>query len=144
MVDLAGSEDVRKSKVGGQQLKEAANINKSLHQLTLCIKALTAKPKTEHVPYRDSSLTKILSQSLGGTARCAMIANISAKESNTLTLTLTVTLIPLQITLTRTRTLSPTLTTTLTLTQGEQQRRNPLDAPDGLHRRDGGQQTRQE
>jgi len=82
MVDLAGSEDVRKSEVGGKGLSEAAHINKSLHHLTAVIKALTAKPREKHIPYRNSSLTKILAEAIGGNAKCAMIAAISPLEEN--------------------------------------------------------------
>lgn len=58
-VDLAGSEKVSKTGVSGQQLEEAKNINKSLSCLGNVINALTSEKK-EHVPYRDSKLTRIL------------------------------------------------------------------------------------
>ena len=58
--------------VEDRELREAASINKSLHHLTLVIKALTARPRESHIPYRDSTLTKILSQSIGGESRVIM------------------------------------------------------------------------
>jgi kinesin family protein 5 len=66
-VDLAGSEKVSKTNVSGQQLDEAKNINKSLTTLGLVINNLTSDKK-EHIPYRDSKLTRILQESLGGNA----------------------------------------------------------------------------
>ena len=58
-VDLAGSEKIAKTHVTGQQLEEAKNINKSLSALGNVINALTSDKK-EHVPYRDSKLTRLL------------------------------------------------------------------------------------
>jgi len=67
LVDLAGSERVGKSKASGQALKEAAAINKSLSALGNCITAIaTSKP---HVPYRDSKLTYLLQDSIGGSSK---------------------------------------------------------------------------
>jgi hypothetical protein len=71
MVDLAGSENTDKSQVKGQQMKEAAAINKSLSQLSLVIHALT-KHDT-HIPYRDSQLTYLLRDSLGGNAKTLLL-----------------------------------------------------------------------
>jgi len=59
LVDLAGSEMVRKTHASGQQLEEAKTINKSLSTLGLVINALTEE-KTQHIPYRDSKLTRVL------------------------------------------------------------------------------------
>jgi kinesin family protein 5 len=75
-VDLAGSEKVSKTGVMGQQLEEAKNINKSLSALGNVIHALTSEKK-EHVPYRDSKLTRILQESLGGNSKTTLIINCS-------------------------------------------------------------------
>lgn len=75
-VDLAGSEKVGKTNVQGQQLEEAKNINKSLSSLGNVINALTSQKK-EHIPYRDSKLTRILQESLGGNSRTTLIINCS-------------------------------------------------------------------
>lgn len=71
-VDLAGSEKIAKTNVTGQQLEEAKNINKSLSALGNVINALTAEKK-EHVPYRDSKLTRLLQDSLGGNSKTTLI-----------------------------------------------------------------------
>eukprot|EP00128_Syssomonas_multiformis_P012542 Colp12_sorted_trinity150504_noHs@12263 len=76
LVDLAGSEKVSKTGAAGQTLDEAKNINKSLTTLGMVINALT-DGKSTHVPYRDSKLTRILQESLGGNARTTMIVNCS-------------------------------------------------------------------
>jgi len=75
LVDLAGSERVRKSKVEGDQLKEAGFINKSLSALGNVMEALDRK--ASHVPYRDSKLTYLLQDSLGGNSRTMMVVAIS-------------------------------------------------------------------
>ena len=72
LVDLAGSEKVAKTNVRGQQLDEAKGINKSLSTLGKVINALTDK-KITHIPYRESKLTRILSESLGGNAKTCLI-----------------------------------------------------------------------
>ena len=85
LVDLAGSEKVGKTGASGQTLKEAQNINKSLTCLGQCIKKLTAKPqkgKKVHVPFRDSKLTRLLQNSLGGNARTLLIVAASPHEDN--------------------------------------------------------------
>ncbi|EJK63081.1 hypothetical protein THAOC_16283 [Thalassiosira oceanica] len=71
LIDLAGSERVRKSEVEGQALKEAQHINKSLSALGNVMEALDRK--ASHVPYRDSKLTHLLTNSLGGNSRTMMI-----------------------------------------------------------------------
>ncbi|KAJ3079354.1 Kinesin- protein 12 [Quaeritorhiza haematococci] len=77
-VDLAGSEKVTESKASGGTFIETLNINKSLLTLGNCISALSdSKKRTGHIPYRDSKLTKLLSDSLGGHGIALMIACIS-------------------------------------------------------------------
>jgi len=81
LVDLAGSERVAKSKVGGQLLTEAKYINLSLHFLEQVIVALSEK-KRQHIPYRNSMMTSVLRDSLGGNCMTTMIATISVQRSN--------------------------------------------------------------
>ena len=81
LVDLAGSEKVRKTGAEGQVLEEAKMINKSLSALGNVINALT-DPKTGHIPYRDSKLTRILQESLGGNSKTCLIINCSPSLSN--------------------------------------------------------------
>jgi kinesin family protein 5 len=81
LVDLAGSEKIGKSGATGQTLEEAKKINKSLSTLGMVINALT-DGKSTHVPYRDSKLTRILQESLGGNARTTLIINCSLCPSN--------------------------------------------------------------
>lgn len=76
MVDLAGSERASKTENRGDRLKEGANINRSLLALGNCITAL-AEGRRSHVPFRDSKMTRLLKDSLGGNCRTVMIANIS-------------------------------------------------------------------
>ena len=78
MIDLAGSERAAKTDNKGQRLTEGANINRSLLALGNCINALADKTKkASHVPYRDSKLTRLLKDSLGGNCLTAMISNVS-------------------------------------------------------------------
>eukprot|EP01062_Namystynia_karyoxenos_P067453 TRINITY_DN6140_c0_g1_i1.p1 TRINITY_DN6140_c0_g1~~TRINITY_DN6140_c0_g1_i1.p1 ORF type:complete len:892 (+),score=375.29 TRINITY_DN6140_c0_g1_i1:78-2678(+) len=81
LVDLAGSEKVGKTQAAGQQLEEAKLINKSLSCLGSVINALTDR-KSQHVPYRDSKLTRLLQDSLGGNARTSLIICCSPSEYN--------------------------------------------------------------
>ncbi|KAK0547549.1 hypothetical protein OC846_004804 [Tilletia horrida] len=76
LVDLAGSEKVGKTGASGQTLEEAKKINKSLSALGMVINALT-DGKSTHIPYRDSKLTRILQESLGGNSRTTLIINCS-------------------------------------------------------------------
>lgn len=81
LVDLAGSEKVGKTGASGQTLEEAKKINKSLSALGMVINALT-DGKSSHVPYRDSKLTRILQESLGGNSRTTLIVNCSPVAYN--------------------------------------------------------------
>ncbi|CAM9810354.1 unnamed protein product, partial [Ectocarpus fasciculatus] len=80
LVDLAGSERVEKSGVTGAAMKEAQHINKSLSALGDVMEALDSKAK--HVPYRNSKLTYLLQDSLGGHARTMMIVTICPTEDS--------------------------------------------------------------
>ena len=81
LVDLAGSEKVGKTGATGQTLNEAKEINKSLTTLGKVIKSLTDK-KSSHVPYRESKLTRILSESLGGNSKTCLIVTASPSSYN--------------------------------------------------------------
>ena len=81
LVDLAGSEKVGKTGASGQTLEEAKKINKSLSALGLVINSLT-DGKSLHIPYRDSKLTRILQESLGGNSRTSLIVNCSPSSYN--------------------------------------------------------------
>ncbi|RKP38929.1 kinesin heavy chain [Dimargaris cristalligena] len=81
LVDLAGSEKVGKTGASGQVLEEAKKINKSLSALGMVINTLT-DGKSIHVPYRDSKLTRILQESLGGNSRTTLIINCSPSSYN--------------------------------------------------------------
>ncbi|KAG3146038.1 Kinesin-like protein [Phytophthora idaei] len=81
LVDLAGSERAAVTQNRGQRLLEGANINRSLLALGNCINALGEKGGT-FVPYRDSKLTRLLKDSLGGNCRTVMIANVSLAASS--------------------------------------------------------------
>mmetsp|Transcript_49450 Transcript_49450/g.115632 ORF Transcript_49450/g.115632 Transcript_49450/m.115632 type:complete len:672 (-) Transcript_49450:83-2098(-) len=81
MVDLAGSEKVGKTGAVGDRLDEAKSINKSLSALGNVINALTDKQKS-HVPYRDSKLTRMLQESLGGNSKTSLIITVSPSTYN--------------------------------------------------------------
>eukprot|EP00039_Didymoeca_costata_P008337 m.110559 g.110559 ORF g.110559 m.110559 type:complete len:711 (-) comp14043_c0_seq3:1689-3821(-) len=81
LVDLAGSERQGKTGAEGQRLTEATKINMSLSTLGNVISALV-DGKSTHVPYRDSKLTRLLQDSLGGNARTVMIANFGPADYN--------------------------------------------------------------
>lgn len=80
IVDLAGSELVNKTNASGRVLQEAKAINKSLSALSNVIKALGESKR--HVPYRDSKLTRLLQDSLGGTAKTCLILAASCSSYN--------------------------------------------------------------
>uniref|UniRef100_A0A674JQV7 Kinesin-like protein n=1 Tax=Terrapene triunguis TaxID=2587831 RepID=A0A674JQV7_9SAUR len=78
LIDLAGSERASATNTKGERLREGANINRSLLALINVINALAdAKSRKSHIPYRDSKLTRLLKDSLGGNCRTIMIAAIS-------------------------------------------------------------------
>ncbi|XP_028905217.1 kinesin-like protein KIF3B [Ornithorhynchus anatinus] len=81
LVDLAGSERQAKTGARGEQLKEATKINLSLSALGNVISALV-DGRTTHVPYRDSKLTRLLQDSLGGNAKTVMVANVGPASYN--------------------------------------------------------------
>ncbi|NXL63487.1 KIF3B protein, partial [Chordeiles acutipennis] len=81
LVDLAGSERQAKTGVHGERLKEATKINLSLSALGNVISALV-DGKSTHIPYRDSKLTRLLQDSLGGNAKTVMVANIGPASYN--------------------------------------------------------------
>jgi kinesin family protein 18/19 len=83
MIDLAGSERAARTQNRGIRLVEGAMINKSLLSLGNCINALVEnmeKGTENHIPYRDSKLTRLLKDSLGGNSRTVMIANVSPSD----------------------------------------------------------------
>jgi kinesin family protein 3/17 len=81
LVDLAGSERQSKTGATGERLKEATKINLSLSALGNCISALV-DGKSKHIPYRDSKLTRLLQDSLGGNSKTLMIATLSPASYN--------------------------------------------------------------
>ncbi len=88
LVDLAGSERLKESKSQGDMIKETGNINKSLFVLGKVISVLTEKREVNsaankkiHIPYRDSKLTMLLSDSLGGKAKTILFACISPSST---------------------------------------------------------------
>lgn len=81
LVDLAGSERQTKTGATGDRLKEATKINLSLSALGNVISALV-DGKNKHIPYRDSKLTRLLQDSLGGNTKTLMIACVSPSEYN--------------------------------------------------------------
>ena len=81
LVDLAGSEVISKTGAKGQTLEEAKGINKSLTMLGRVINALT-DGKSQYIPYRDSKLTRILQEALGGNSRTCLIITASPSMYN--------------------------------------------------------------
>eukprot|EP00003_Mantamonas_plastica_P027216 TRINITY_DN5785_c0_g1_i1.p1 TRINITY_DN5785_c0_g1~~TRINITY_DN5785_c0_g1_i1.p1 ORF type:complete len:649 (+),score=311.18 TRINITY_DN5785_c0_g1_i1:918-2864(+) len=82
LVDLAGSERAESTGATGDTLKQGAAINKSLSALGRVIRVLAKGDSAEFVPYRDSALTKVLRESLGGNARTVMLAALSPADKN--------------------------------------------------------------
>jgi hypothetical protein len=80
LIDLAGSERIGKSGAQGDRLKEAQNINKSLSALGDCVQSLVSKSK--HVPFRNSKLTHLLQDSLGGESKALMFVCVSPADSD--------------------------------------------------------------
>jgi Kinesin motor domain len=80
LVDLAGSEKINQTGVTGNKLEEAKKINLSLSALGNVIKSLTSH--AEHIPYRDSKLTRLLQESLGGNYKTTLIVNCSPHSRN--------------------------------------------------------------
>jgi len=81
MCDLAGSETAKKTGAKGQQMEEAKAINKSLSALGQVIKALT-DPKIKHIPFRDSKLTRMLQDAIGGNSRTTLMICLSPSKYN--------------------------------------------------------------
>ncbi|XP_012878834.1 PREDICTED: kinesin-like protein KIF19 [Dipodomys ordii] len=84
MVDLAGSERAAQTQNRGKRMKEGAHINRSLLALGNCINALSEKggSRAQYVNFRDSKLTRLLKDALGGNSRTVMIAHISPASSS--------------------------------------------------------------
>ena len=84
LVDLAGSERQKASGASGERLKEASNINKSLSALGHVIMSLVdvQQGKQRHIPYRDSKLTYLLQDALGGSSKTVLLATVSPTASN--------------------------------------------------------------
>lgn len=80
--DLAGSEKVEKTEATGSTLEEAKMINKSLSALGNVINALTESKKDGFIPYRDSKLTRILQESLGGNSLTTLVITCSMSQYN--------------------------------------------------------------
>ena len=77
IVDLAGSERLSKTGSEGMRLQEAKTINKSIAALSNCVSALASAKSMSFVPFRDSKLTRLLSESLGGNCKTTICACIS-------------------------------------------------------------------
>ncbi|XP_069130864.1 chromosome-associated kinesin KIF4A-like [Argopecten irradians] len=83
LVDLAGSERAKRTQAEGERFKEGININRGLLALGNVISALGEEnSKRNHIPYRDSKLTRLLQDSLGGNSHTVMIACVSPADSN--------------------------------------------------------------
>ena len=83
IIDLAGSERSKATNAVGERLKEAGMINKSLTALGIVINSLVdiSEGKTRHVHYRDSKLTFLLRDSLGGNSKTLICANVTPAHS---------------------------------------------------------------
>lgn len=82
IIDLAGSERASVTKNRGDRLLEGANINRSLLALGNCINALCDPHRKNHIPYRDSKLTRLLKFSLGGNCRTVMVVCVSPSSAH--------------------------------------------------------------
>ncbi|OKL56556.1 hypothetical protein UA08_08339 [Talaromyces atroroseus] len=82
IIDLAGSERASATRNRGERLQEGANINKSLLALGSCINALCDPRKRNHIPYRNSKLTRLLKFSLGGNCKTVMIVCVSPSSQH--------------------------------------------------------------
>ena len=85
LVDLAGSERAKRTKAEGARLKEGININKGLLALGNVISALSDEEKRlqgAHVPYRDSKLTRLLQDSLGGNSKSTIMVALRIESQN--------------------------------------------------------------
>ena len=82
LVDLAGSERVRVSGSTGKRLEETKKINQSLSALGNVIAALTSSKPRSHIPYRDSKLTRLLEDSLGGNCKTTFMAMITPAHTS--------------------------------------------------------------
>ncbi|KRX10521.1 P-loop containing nucleoside triphosphate hydrolase [Pseudocohnilembus persalinus] len=81
-LDLAGSERVKKSQSSGQRLQEAKHINTSLCSLSNVISALSENKPGQHIPYRNSKLTRILQNSLNSKSKIVLIGTLNANEAH--------------------------------------------------------------
>ena len=82
LVDLAGSENIQRSGAENKHAAEAGLINKSLLTLGRVINALVDRKPGSHIPYRESKLTRLLQDSLGGQTKTCIIATISPTKSS--------------------------------------------------------------
>eukprot|EP01119_Soliformovum_irregulare_P013500 TRINITY_DN359_c0_g2_i1.p1 TRINITY_DN359_c0_g2~~TRINITY_DN359_c0_g2_i1.p1 ORF type:complete len:685 (-),score=277.79 TRINITY_DN359_c0_g2_i1:587-2614(-) len=82
LADLAGSEKIAKTGATGETLEEAKKINQSLSSLGNCINALVERKSGAHIPYRDSKLTHILRESLGGNSKTTLVIACSPHDYN--------------------------------------------------------------
>eukprot|EP01064_Diplonema_japonicum_P033974 TRINITY_DN6865_c0_g1_i1.p1 TRINITY_DN6865_c0_g1~~TRINITY_DN6865_c0_g1_i1.p1 ORF type:complete len:635 (+),score=135.89 TRINITY_DN6865_c0_g1_i1:103-2007(+) len=82
IVDLAGSERQSKTEAQGSAFNEAKHINKSLLQLGMALNSFSSKGQTQHVPLRDSKLTRLLSESFGGNSKTWMLATVAPSLYN--------------------------------------------------------------
>ncbi|BGP12689.1 hypothetical protein JCM10213_008827 [Rhodosporidiobolus nylandii] len=82
VIDLAGSERASATKNRGERMTEGSNINRSLLALGNCINALCDPRRRGHIPYRDSKLTRLLKQSLGGNCKTVMIVCVSPSSGH--------------------------------------------------------------